>query len=171
VSAYRHLAIVNTASIHEIQRELKTLSVKELVAICGRLARYKKENKELLNYLLFEADNEAAFVENVKSEIESGFAEMNMSSLYLCKKSLRKMLRMLNRYIKFSGQEKTEVELRLFYCNALLGSGIAIEKSQTLINLYQRELKKITDKVSGMHEDLAYDYGKELGLLKIFQAG
>jgi hypothetical protein len=36
-----------------------------------RLARFKKENKELLSYLLFEAHDERAFIAGVKTYIDT----------------------------------------------------------------------------------------------------
>ena len=49
---------MRSASVHEIKQELLTLKPAELVELCLRLAKFKKENKELLNYLLFEAQDE-----------------------------------------------------------------------------------------------------------------
>ena len=43
-----------------IKKELSGLSVQQLTDICLRLAKYKKDNKELLNYLLFDADDPLA---------------------------------------------------------------------------------------------------------------
>jgi hypothetical protein len=40
---------METASISEIKKELKTLTPQQLQDICIRLAKYKKENKELLS--------------------------------------------------------------------------------------------------------------------------
>ena len=53
-------------TISEIKKELKFYSKEELFAIIHRLSRFKKENKELLTYLLFEANNEDGHIEKVK---------------------------------------------------------------------------------------------------------
>ena len=45
------------ASLSEIRKELQMLPPKRLQELCLRIARYKKENKELLAFLLFEDDN------------------------------------------------------------------------------------------------------------------
>ncbi|MGB3948780.1 MAG: hypothetical protein WBM13_12405 [Bacteroidia bacterium] len=77
---------MKTASISEIQKEIVTLSPKAVVTLCHRLAKYKKENKELLSYLLFDANNENAYIQSVKEETNELFLEMNRSNNYLIKK-------------------------------------------------------------------------------------
>ena len=64
---------MKTASLAEIKQELQNLSTKEIAELCLRLARYKKENKELLAYLLFESHNEEAYAVQVKEMIEEKF--------------------------------------------------------------------------------------------------
>ena len=89
------------ASITELKYELKQLSQAQLIELCLRLAKYKLENKELLHYLLFEAQDEDAFVRQVEAILERQFKEIpKMSNQYLLKKSLRKILRFLNKQIK-----------------------------------------------------------------------
>ncbi|MCB0546499.1 MAG: hypothetical protein KDD19_02870 [Phaeodactylibacter sp.] len=45
---------MKAATIRELKQAMDNLSAGELVELCLRLARFKKENKELLTYLLFE---------------------------------------------------------------------------------------------------------------------
>ena len=54
------------ASVNEIKQKLKDTDKKDLIEICQRLARFKKENKELLTYLLFEEDDLSNYIKNVK---------------------------------------------------------------------------------------------------------
>ena len=56
---------MKAATIHEIKQELVTLKPAALSELCLRLAKFKKENKELLTYLLFEAHNETEYVKSV----------------------------------------------------------------------------------------------------------
>ena len=49
---------MKAATVHEIKVELSTLKAAELVDLCLRLTKFKKENKELLTYLLFEGHDE-----------------------------------------------------------------------------------------------------------------
>ena len=71
-----------TASLSALKKELKSKSDQELLAICLRLGRYKKENKELIHYLLLEAHDDAAYVEQIKADIAEGFETINDSNLY-----------------------------------------------------------------------------------------
>jgi len=157
---------MKTATIHEIKQELSTVKPSELMELCLRLSKFKKENKELLTYLLFEAHNEQAYVESVKKEISELFEEINQSQLYFAKKSLRKIVRVINKYCRYSGSRQTEVELRLYFCQALNESGIPVYHNTVINNLYQSQLKKIETVIASLHEDLQYDYRKELLDLK-----
>lgn len=153
--------MIETASVAAIKKELGNLSPKVLKELCLRLAKYKKENKELLSYLLFEAQNEENFIRSVQEEIEEGFDTMNKANLYWAKKSIRKILRTTARYIKYSGNKQTETELLLYFCRKMKTSGVAFRQSTTLLNLYQAQLKKIDKALASLHEDLQYDYASE----------
>ena len=156
---------MKAASLNELHKELATHPPKRILEICVRLAKHKKENKELLTYLLFEAHDEETYIKNIKEETETEFREMNKSNIYLAKKSLRKILRTINKFIRYSGSKQTEAELRIHYCKQLKNSGIAMHTSQVLLNLYNGQLKKIEIVLSGLHEDLQYDYRRELDRL------
>jgi hypothetical protein len=153
---------MKAATIHELKSELMNTSTEQLADLCIRLAKFKKENKELLTYLLFEAFDEPAYVENIKTEMQGQFEEINTSNLYFVKKSLRKILRILNKYIRYTGSAETEVKLLLYFCKTLKESGIPIEKNPVIKNMYQNQLKKISKTIVTMHEDLQYEYVKEL---------
>src|SRR5690606_9586745 len=104
---------MRSASVQEIKQEMSHLKPAELVNICLRLARFKKENKELLTYLLFESGDEAGYIEEVKQEIDNLFEEINRSHLYFVKKSLRKILRMIGKHVRYIGSKSAEAELLL----------------------------------------------------------
>jgi hypothetical protein len=153
---------MKAATIHEIKQELSTAKPVALIELCQRLGKFKKENKELLTYLLFEAHDEQGFIAGVKKEIDEEFTTINLSHLYFAKKSLRKIVRIINKYCRYSGIKETEIELRLHFCTALKDSGIPIEQNAVINNLYLGQLKKIHSVLSTLHEDLQYDYLKEL---------
>src|SRR5690554_7685397 len=67
---------MKTESIVTIKKELKHLPKEELLELCIRLGKFKKENKAMLSYLLFQADDEDGYIENVKSTIDELFEEM-----------------------------------------------------------------------------------------------
>ena len=153
-----YLPAVKPASIHELKTDLTYLEKEEIIAICVRLAKYKKENKELLNYILRESENEDAYISALKQEISEQFASMNTSSVYLAKKSLRKVLRYVDRFVKYSGKKETEIELRIHYCLELKNSGIPISRSVLIQNIYNRQIEKIQKCLELIHEDLRYDF-------------
>jgi len=150
------------SSISEIKKDLEKRASIELLEYCLRLARYKKENKELLAFLLFESDNIPVYVENVKQEIEQQFMEINKSNIYFIKKSVRKILRSINKYIRFSLSKQIEAELLIHFCNCLINFSIPLKKSRQLMNLYENQLKKIDAALSTLHPDLQYDFKKLL---------
>jgi hypothetical protein len=153
---------IRTATVHEIKDELQHLPPAKVVELCIRLSRFKKENKELLTYLLFESNDMEAYLQLVKKETENLFTEINSTSLYFAKKTIRKILRIINKQIRFTGSKHAEAELLTHYCSCLKHSGIPFQKSNALLNLYNQQLKKIEKAVEGMHEDLQYEYHKKL---------
>ncbi|MGG9970872.1 hypothetical protein ACQ33O_03665 [Ferruginibacter sp. SUN002] len=153
---------MKASSINEIKQELQNLSAKEITELCLRLARFKKENKELLTYLLFEAHDEAGYIEAVKTVIDALFAEVNITNLYFAKKSIRKILRITNKHIKYTASKQVEAYLLIHFCSSLKASGISIEKSLLIQNIYTQQIKKIKTAIATLHEDLQYDMLKEL---------
>lgn len=157
---------MNTATLLELKRELNTLEPERVRDLCLRLAKYEKESKELLTYLLFEAHHEATYIENVKNDIDESFRGLSKVNLYFVKKNLRRILRMTNRQIKYSGLKQTEVELRIYFCTRVKKSVANLERSQVLMNLYQNQLRKINTALATLTEDLRFDYERELQALK-----
>lgn len=150
------------ASVKEIKQELHQRSSQELLEICLRLSKFKKENKELLTYLLFESYDESAFIEKVKEDLEEQFGQINRGNIYYIKKSLRKILRTLKKYAKYSGKKETEVELLLFFCQELTTFSTAAKRDKVVKKLYERQVLQIKKLILGLHEDLQHDYEMEL---------
>ena len=153
---------MKSAGIQELKQQLQQASVKEITELCLRLARFKKENKELLTYLLFEADDVETYTLNIKAFMDDAFKEVNTTNLYFTKKNLRKILRQVNKYIKFTGNKQTEAEVLIHFCWLLKESGIDIRKSAALANMFAQQVKKIKAAISVLHEDVQYDLNKEL---------
>jgi hypothetical protein len=148
------------ASIQEIKQALQSLPPTRLTEVCLRLARFKKDNKELLTYLLFESADEAAYIAQIKKEIDIEFESLPKPNLYLTKKSLRKVLRSILRQIRYTGSPQAEVELLTHFLGKM--RAIPFRESQVLLNLYHQQLKKIRSIIARLHEDLQYDYLKQL---------
>jgi len=154
---------MKAASISELKKELIEQPEKRLVELCLELIKYKKENKELLTYLLFESGDKQKFVQEIKQEVDDLYEAINVDlNLYFVKKSVRKILRLVNKYSKYIGEKEVEADLLIYFLKKFKASGIQYEKSKTLHNLFQSQLKKINTLVASLHEDLQYDYFKEL---------
>lgn len=156
---------MKTASIAQLKAELQHIPPNELIALCLRMAKYKKENKELLSYLLFESRDEQAFIEAVKAQIDEEFKALNTHQLYLAKKTIRKVLRTTNKFIRFAASKQVEVELRLYFCQKMKDSSLRFKASAVLYNLYLRQLQLIRQAVNALHEDLQHDYAGEIEAL------
>ena len=153
---------MKTATVKELKLELVGRNNNELVNICLRLSKFKKENKELLTYLLYESSNERAYIESVKREINTEFGQINTASYFYIKKSVRKILRNTKKYIRYSGSKETEVELLIFFCTELKEILPLSEKLLPLKRLFERQIESIQKAISSLHEDLQYDYSIEL---------
>jgi hypothetical protein len=153
---------MKAATLNEIKQELTNLPSTRVLELCLRLGRFKKENKELLTYLLFEAHNIPEFIENSIIEIETQFETINTSSVYFVKKSLRKILRLINKYSRYSGSANVEIELLVYFCTKINELKSSFKTNQVIFNIYQFQLKKINKVLVTMHEDLQYDYQKQL---------
>jgi hypothetical protein len=153
---------MKAATIKQLKDELKECPNEQLIEYCLRLARFKKENKELLTYLLFEAEDEKGYVQTVKELVDDHFDLINRTNLYLIKKGIRKILREIKKFIRYSNQKETEVQLLLYFCEKLKNFTPSVYRSTVLQNLYDRQIAMIRKKVTALHEDLQYDYGLEL---------
>src|SRR4030095_3022386 len=143
---------MKAASVHEIKQELSATKPAGLLELCLRLARFKKENKELLTYLLFEAHDEQGYINSIKKEVDDLFETINLSHLYFAKKTLRKIVRVINKYCRYSGNKQTEIDLRIYFCKKLKISGIPFHRNTVISNLYESQLKKINTLLSSLHE-------------------
>jgi hypothetical protein len=157
---------MKAASLKELKSELEMRSPIEVLDICMRLVKYKKENKELLTYLLFNANDENSYIEEIKAMMTEQLDVINMSNAYLIKKSLRKTIRTVNKFIKYSGSKQTEVELLIFLCKEIIKREIPLRHNKALENIYVRLKERILKSIATLHEDLQYDFTIEMNSLK-----
>lgn len=150
------------ATVHEIKKALITVEPEQLTAMILRLAKFKKDNKELLTYLLFEADDEDAYVSAVKAQMDEYFEDVNHSSIFLTKKTIRKIVRFQTKFIRYSGKKETEIDLRIYFCEKMKSERIPIRRSRVLGNMYASQIKKIKATMEKLHEDLQYEYENRL---------
>jgi hypothetical protein len=158
---------MKTYPLSQIRKELLTLPATDLAAVSLKMARFRKENKELLSYLLFESGNEAAYIEGIKSTLDADFAGLHPSQPYFALKTVRKILRNARKYARFSGEKRTETELMLHFCYRLKESGLIRKTNTPLSNLYERQIVKIEQLIAGLHEDLRHDYSREVEDLRL----
>ena len=156
---------MKAASLNEIRKELASLDQDALEQLCAALARFKKENKELLTYLLFEANDEPGYIKSVKSDLDDLFQTLPKGNVYFVKKSLRKILRFLNKQIKYSGHPETELDLRIYFCLRIKSAQIPLHAGTVLFNLYQQQVKKVQSVLSKLPEDFQYDYDRDVKLI------
>ncbi len=156
---------MRAASIHEIKTELSELPPKKLLEICLRLGKFKKENKELLTYILFESGDESGYVESVKTEINEEFKDLPKPSNYHTKKSLRKILRIIGKFSRYSPVTQSEIEMRIYFLSKMRESKIPVRSAAALISIQDQQIKKIKTLISSLHEDLQYDFQKQLEMV------
>lgn len=149
---------MEVSSVSQIKKELQTLDEKRLVELCLRLAKYKKDNKELLNYILFESDDVNLFVAKVKVHIDTSFEEINRDSYFYVKKSLRKIARLISKYAKYMNNQEAHAELLLYFCKRIKEEGFLELRQQSVSNIYYTHFDKLETLIGALHEDLQYDY-------------
>jgi hypothetical protein len=157
---------MKAVTVKELKQELSFRSPKELLELCLRLSRFKKENKELLTYLLFESSDEASYIESVKREVDEQFEQINKKSNYFIRKSVRRILFNIRKFARYSKKKETEIDLLIYFCLKLKKITPSINKNTSLRNLYNRQIEVIRKKASFLHEDLQFDYGLELDALE-----
>jgi hypothetical protein len=151
---------MQTNTLLQQKKELAGLEKKELVDLCIRLAKYKKENKELLNYLLYDAHDPLQYAEQVKLFLEDDFKTLS-GNYYYSTKGLRKILRQITKNIKYAGSKQVEIELLLWFCTNFLNFADTRSSHKPLQGILIRQLDKIIKTIPKLHEDLQFDYQTE----------
>lgn len=157
---------MKAVTVSVLKKELQEHSHQELMEICLKLAKFKKENKELLTYLLFESHDEDTYIDTVNEEVDIEFSKLNHTSVYYVKKSLRKILRNIKKYIRYSKKKETEAALLLHFCSKLKELKPRHQQNLQINNMYERQLTMAKKAISTLHEDLQYDFQLEIEELK-----
>ena len=153
---------MKAATVIQLRKELETLDEDYLRELCLRLARFKIENKELLTYLLFESEDEDFYVNGIKEQVDKLFEEINKKSYFYIKKSVRKILRLLKKYARYSNSKETEVELLIYYCYKLKTLNPSISNNLALTKIFLKQIENIEKKIIKLHEDLQFDFRERL---------
>ncbi|WP_420551170.1 hypothetical protein [Tenacibaculum aiptasiae] len=158
---------MKAVTVKKIKDELAYKTSGELMELCLQLSKFKKENKELLTYLLFESHNEEGYIESIKEEIDGLFEQVNTKSYYYIRKSVRKILTTTKKFIRYSKKKETEVALLLHFCIKLKEFKPSIKRSPRLQATYDRQLELAKKAIDKLHEDLQYDYNEMISELNL----
>jgi len=120
----------------------------------------------LISYLLFET-NEQNYIKGLKEALEDQLRIINQANIYYTKKGLRRTIRYIDRFLKYSNNKETEIEVRMHLCRELQDMSLPFSRSTQLQNMYDRQIIKIKHCISTLHEDLQYDYSKEVKELQL----
>ncbi|RYE26988.1 MAG: hypothetical protein EOP42_19905 [Sphingobacteriaceae bacterium] len=142
----------------DLKKELQQLTAPEVAALCLRLARFKKENKELLTYLLFKADDPDAFIKEYQEEMNLQFGKISGKS-FLVVKTLRKIATQMNNQIRYAGSEVVKTELLLHFCKNYIHYVNYHTQYKPLRSIFYRHAEKAKAAIEKLHEDLQHDYG------------
>lgn len=148
---------MKTNGIAEIKKTFKNISQAELAEICLKLARFKKENKEYLHFLLFESSDPLAYAEDVKESLHHSLTSLNRHP-GLKVKELRKHLRFLSRHIRYTSSAEVELTLLIWFADMLVVHAGVRHSNKALYTLFIRQIEKIRKAFPKLHEDLQFDY-------------
>ena len=157
---------MKAVTIKILKDELKNRPSAEVLNLCMRLARFKKENKELLTYLLFEADHEESFIAGVKEIIDDRFLKINTRTDYFRRKGLRAVLKEAKKFIRYSPKKATEIELLLYYCAKMKETVPHMSATRRIHAIYEKQMEMIHRKLPTLHEDLQYDFQQMIDALE-----
>lgn len=150
---------MKAATVNEIRKELQHQDADVLKDICLRLIKYKKENKELVTYLLYESNDENGYINAIKEEMKEEFKTIKAQvNAYYIKKTLRKILRWVNRQVRYSGIPETELEIRIEFCSLMKSNRIPMQPGTVLGNIYMQQVKKIKSLLGKLPEDKQADF-------------
>jgi len=153
---------LKAVTLKQLKEELSHKTANELKELCIHLSKFKKENKELLTYLMFESHDEEQYIQSVKDQMDVFFTEINTKSFFYVRKSVRKVLTLTKKFIRYSKKKETEVALLLYFCYKLKNFKPSINRSTRLTNTFDRQIILVKKAIATLHEDLQYDYQLEL---------
>lgn len=149
-------------SISSLKKALLQLDNSQLIDACLRLARFKKDNKGLLTYMLFLARDEPGYIDYMCGYIDEQFALHPRAH----RKTVRKIIRWMDKCLRFSGNKETEVQVRLHFCQALMSSKTPYQTSRVINNMFTGQIKKARKAMEKFHKDVKMEYEQQITLLE-----
>ncbi len=150
---------MQSSSLKDIKSDLKNCTQEELLELTLRLLRFKKDNKELISYLLYESENDFVFIETCKEEMEMAFQQINKSNFFFIRKGIRKTLSLTKKNIRYAQKKNIEIELLLHFCRLLIEFRPSVKNNKVLMNTLETQGRMIKKAISTMNDDLKHDYG------------
>ncbi|WP_146403947.1 hypothetical protein [Planctomycetes bacterium CA13] len=149
---------MKAATISQLKKKLVKLDHDDLLDVCVRMAKFKVESKELLTYLLIKADDEIGYANDLCSEID---LHLNAPGR-IHKKTLRKVVRWIDKSLRFSGNKETELQVRIHFCRRIKDKRISFGNCRVSQNMYATQRKKIDKAIDKVHPDLQFDYKQQM---------
>ncbi|MBA2115645.1 hypothetical protein [Bremerella alba] len=149
---------MKAATISQLKKELVKLDHDDLLDVCLRLAKFKVESKELLTYLLMKADDEIGYADELCDEIDQLLSVPGQ----IHKKTLRKVVRWMEKSLRFSGDKGTELRVRVHFCRRIKDMNIRFGSCRVSANMYATQLKKIDKALDKVHPDLQFDFNRQM---------
>lgn len=143
--------------LNELKKDVQGLPHPELVRLLMRMARLKTENKELLHYMLYYENDPLSYANELKQEVLLPFEEAFTHSRVLSKR-IRKSLKIIARFTRFSSNREGESDLLLSLVENYLETYRYEYRQLVLARMVVRCLKKVYDNFDRIHEDYRADY-------------
>ncbi|QDT11154.1 hypothetical protein [Planctomycetes bacterium K23_9] len=149
---------MKAATISQLKKELVRLDYDDLMDVCVRLAKFKVESKELLTYLLMRSDDELGYANDLCDEIDLQLTTPGR----IHKKTLRKVVRWMDKSLRFSGNKETELQVRIHFCRRIKDKKIRFGNCRISANMYATQIKKIDKAIGKVHPDLQFDFTQQM---------
>jgi hypothetical protein len=157
---------MKAATLHQIKKELETYAPKKIMELTLRLIKYKTENKELISYLLFDEDDLAGYIADLRDDVSVMFDDIHSFPPYQTKRGVRKALKFISRYSKYTNAKETESELLLHLCGLMKEKGMIRNSNKVISGIYYKQLEKVEKMLPVLHEELQYDYKQKIEYLR-----
>lgn len=150
--------------LSDLKKELLELSKPELIQLCLRVAKLKRENKELLAYLIYDVDDPLFYAQKLKPEIKEVFNQPFQHAYYLTK-SIRKAMRLITKYYRFTSNKQGETELLIYLVEEFHQSWRYEYRYQALGKIIFRCLEKAQSNLKKIEEDFKADFEQPISEL------
>ena len=103
------------------------------------------------------ADTKDVYIGSIKEIIINEFDDLH-PSIYYVKKQLSKLIRIMNKHIKFISEKDKEIEIVLCFCDEFIKHPIVKAGYKALSMILYRQLKRANKILPKLNEDLHFDY-------------